>query len=158
MRNLRPFEYHNDPAKTAAAVRGDRLTVGDLGWMDKDGYLYIADRRDDLVISGGVNIYPAEIEAVLLGHPAVADAAVIGVPDTELQQVVHAVVELRTGEDPAALTDELRSLCERKLGSQKRPKSIEFRPALPRTESGKLLRRKLQDEYWSAAESEGSRT
>ena len=92
MRNVRPFVYHNDPDKTAANRRGDYVTVGDLGSLDDDGYLYLADRRTDLILSGGVNVYPAEIEAALLAHPGVADAGVVGIPDPDLGEVVYAVV------------------------------------------------------------------
>jgi long-chain acyl-CoA synthetase len=147
MRVARPFEYHNDPVKTAQSRRGNFVTVGDLGWLDEDGYLFIADRRTDLIISGGVNIYPAEIEAVLLEQPGVVDAAAIGVPDPEMHQVVHAVIQPEPGIDPNSLEATLRTLCERKLSSQKRPKSFGFVPGLPRTEAGKLLRRNLRAEY-----------
>ena len=92
MRNVRPFVYHNDPDKTAANRRGDYVTVGDLGSLDADGFLYLADRRTDLILSGGVNVYPAEIEAALLAHPGVADAGVVGIPDADLGEVVYAVV------------------------------------------------------------------
>ena len=95
LRNNRPFEYLHDPEKTAANRRGDYVTVGDLGSLDPDGYLYLADRRTDLILSGGVNVYPAEVEAALIAHPGVADAAAIGVPEPDLGAVVHAVVEPR---------------------------------------------------------------
>jgi long-chain acyl-CoA synthetase len=155
LRNLRPFCYHNDPKKTAAALQDDYVTVGDFGSLDSGGYLYIADRRTDLIISGGVNIYPAEIEATLLAHPSVADAAVIGVPDPDLNQVVHAVVEPKLEIDQTDLIASLQHYCHERLGSQKRPRTIELRSALPRTATGKLLRRVLRDEYAvSPAESE----
>ena len=147
MRMTRPFEYNHDPTKTAGSRRGDFITVGDLGWLDEDGYLFIADRRTDLVISGGVNIYPAEIEAVLLEEDMVEDAAAIGVPHPDLHQVVLAVVQARPGIDLAVLEADLRRRCAARLGSQKQPRDFEFTSHLPRTEAGKLLRRELIDEY-----------
>jgi long-chain acyl-CoA synthetase len=145
MRNNRPFEYLNDPEKTAANRRGDYVTVGDLGSLDEEGYLFLADRRTDLILSGGVNVYPAEIEAVLIAHPGVADAAAIGVPDADLGEVVHAVVEPRG--DPAGLAAALLAHCATELAAFKRPRTIELRDRLPRSEAGKLLRRVLRDEH-----------
>jgi len=143
-----PFRYHNDREKTAAAVRPDGYaTVGDLGRLDADGYLYLLDRRDDLVISGGVNIYPAEVEQHLIGHPAVADVAVIGVADPEWGQRVVAVVEPVPGSAPEQeLGTELDQYCRAVLSSQKCPRRYEFRTPLPRTETGKLLRRLIRQE------------
>jgi long-chain acyl-CoA synthetase len=146
LRNLRPFEYHNDPAKTDETRRGDYVTVGDLGSLDADGYLYLADRRTDLIISGGVNVYPAEVEAVLMAHPAVADAAVIGVPDADLGELVRAVVEARPDPAPDLVAD-LTAHCAVHLAEFKRPRQIELRGSLPRSEAGKLLRRVLRDEH-----------
>ena len=145
LRNNRPFEYLHDPEKTAANRRGDYVTVGDLGSLDPDGYLYLADRRTDLILSGGVNVYPAEVEAALIAHPGVADAAAIGVPDPDLGEVVHAVVEPRVdaGDDLVAA---LHAHCATHLAAFKRPRSIELRDRLPRSEAGKLLRRVLRDE------------
>jgi long-chain acyl-CoA synthetase len=143
-----PFEYHNDPVKTARS-RDDRgwSTLGDMGHLDEDGYLYLADRRTDLIISGGVNIYPAEVEEALIMHPAVADVAVIGVPDPEMGQSVLAVVE-PAGEGPPApgLADELIAHCRSRLAAFKCPRAVEFVRELPRTPTGKLLRRKLREE------------
>ncbi len=149
MRNVRPFVYHNDPDKTAANRRGDYVTVGDLGSMDADGFLYLADRRTDLILSGGVNVYPAEIEAVLMSDPGVADAAVIGVPDGDLGEIVYAVV-VPTGDD-AGLLATLNDRCAAELARFKRPRTIELRDALPRSEAGKLLRRVLRDELVATA-------
>ena len=144
LRNLRPFVYHGDPEKTASNRRGDYVTVGDLGSLDAQGYLYLADRRTDLILSGGVNVYPAEIEAVLLAHPDVADAAVVGAPDPDLGEAVHAVVQPLRGADD--LAERLHDHCAEHLAPFKRPRVIELRDALPRSEAGKLLRRLLRDE------------
>jgi long-chain acyl-CoA synthetase len=140
------FEYHNDQPKTAAA-RDDRgwSTLGDVGHVDGQGYLYLSDRRTDLIISGGVNIYPAEIEEALIMHPAVADVAVIGVPDAEMGQQVVAIVQLAdqgTGLDQ--VTADLMAHCRSRLASFKCPRSVEFVTELPRTPTGKLLRRRLR--------------
>lgn len=143
------FDYHNDAAKTASVVndKGWR-TIGDMGSVDADGYLYLADRRTDLIISGGVNIYPREIEEAMVMHPDVADVAVIGIPDEEMGQRVMAVVQLR---DAAIEEDEIRrSLLDHLAGQLARfklPKEIEFVPDLPRLPSGKILRRALRARY-----------
>jgi acyl-CoA synthetase (AMP-forming)/AMP-acid ligase II len=142
------FEYHGDPAKTASAMRGEYYTPGDIGHLDEDGWLYMSDRRTDLIISGGVNIYPAEIEAVLLQHPAVADVAVIGVPDPEWGQQVIALVE-PVGDSGDRLAADLRAHCEPRLARLKHPRHIEFRASLPRTPSGKLSRHRLRESYLS---------
>jgi acyl-CoA synthetase (AMP-forming)/AMP-acid ligase II len=146
------FSYHNDPEKTANAfdARG-WATLGDMGHVDGEGYLYLADRRTDLIISGGVNIYPAEIEAALVMHPAVADVAVIGVPDTEMGQSVRAVVQpaeaARSGPE---LAEDLLAYCRRELAGFKRPRSVVFVEELPRLPSGKLLRRQVRAEHGAA--------
>jgi long-chain acyl-CoA synthetase len=143
-----PFEYHRDPERTAAAIRGDYFTVGDLGHIDADGWLYIDDRRTDLIISGGVNLYPAEIEAVFLQHPAVSDAAVIGVPDHEWGQRAVALIEpWPEAQSSEALAEELGSFARARLAPFKVPRSIEFRSSLPRTPNGKLSRARLREEY-----------
>lgn len=138
------FAYHDAPEKTAAAydARG-WATYGDLGRLDQDGYLYLSDRRTDLILSGGVNVYPAEIESALLRHPDVTDAAAIGVPDPDLGEVVQGVVQLREG----ALVDgpALLSFCLERLGRLKCPRAVEIVERLPRTEAGKLLRRELKE-------------
>lgn len=142
------FEYHNDPDKTRASRAHGLSTVGDIGRFDEDGYLYLLDRRTDLILSGGVNIYPAEIEQHLITHPSVSDVAVIGVPDAEWGQSVLAVVQPA---DPATagddLADELAAYCKDGLASYKRPRRYEFRSDFPRSAAGKLLRRELRDEY-----------
>ncbi|MEU9064708.1 AMP-binding protein [Streptomyces sp. NPDC048430] len=140
------FEYLGDPAKTADNRRGDLYTVGDIGYLDEDGYLFLQDRRTDLIISGGVNIYPAEIENRLIEHPSVADAAVVGVPDPEWGHSVVAVVELV--ENTAATTEiseELQRFCEAGLAKFKLPRRIEIVNHLPRTPAGKLQRRVVRD-------------
>jgi long-chain acyl-CoA synthetase len=142
------FEYHGDPAKTAAAMRGEFYTPGDLGHLDEDGWLYMSDRRTDLIISGGVNIYPAEIESVLLQHPAVGDVAVIGVPDDDWGQRVVALVEPAEGAAPGdGLAAELLAHCAPRLARIKHPRRVEFRESLPRTPSGKLSRRSVREAY-----------
>lgn len=142
------FEYRKDPAKTAASKRGDWYAPGDIGYLDKDGYLFLCDRRTDLIVSGGVNIYPAEIEAALLEHPAVADVAVIGVPDEEWGHNVVALVQVADGHAAGeALTAELLEHCGPRIARFKHPKVIEYRDALPRTPTGKLSRTKVREEY-----------
>ncbi|MFW0793868.1 acyl-CoA synthetase [Gordonia sp. CPCC 205515] len=150
----RAFEYHNDPEKTAAAVneRGWR-TIGDIGRIDDDGYLYLTDRAAHMIISGGVNIYPQETENVLAAHPAVADVAVIGIPDSEMGESVCAVVELvdtpTVGDDLAA---QLYDYCRERLAGYKCPRTVEFVDALPRDPNGKLYKRKLREKYWAGRE------
>ncbi|WP_327087292.1 AMP-binding protein [Nonomuraea sp. NBC_01738] len=144
------FEYHGDPDKTAAAMRERDYTPGDIGFLDPDGYLFLLDRRTDLIISGGVNIYPAEIEAALLEHPAVADVAVIGVPDGEWGHKVVALIQPAPGATPGAeLSEELLEHCEPRLARLKHPRLIEYRTTLPRTPTGKLSRSSVRKEYLS---------
>jgi long-chain acyl-CoA synthetase len=143
------FSYHGDEQSTKEAHRGNRFTIGDIGYVDDDGYLFIQDRAKDMIISGGVNIFPAEIEAVLLNHPAVGDAAVIGIPDEDWGEQVLGVVELRAGCQPSSeLADELLAHCAEHLAAYKRPRRIEFQPDLPRTDAGKLYKRQIRDEFW----------
>ncbi len=138
------FEYHNAPEKTAQAWDGDLFTVGDLGYLDEDGYLFLADRRTDLILSGGVNIYPAEVEAALVEDTDVVDAAVVGLPDERMGQRVHAIVELRPGAkaDADALVERLSD----RLADYKRPRTVEFVDELPREPNGKVLKAKLREE------------
>jgi len=146
------FEYRDDPALMASVHRGRAFTLGDVGFLDEDGYLFIRDRVKDMIISGGVNIYPAEAEAVLAAHPAVGDVAVIGVPDAEWGESVKAVVELVAGAEPSdELAAELIELCRAKLAGYKCPRSVDFRDQLPRTDGGKLFKRLLRDEYRQTA-------
>jgi fatty-acyl-CoA synthase len=151
----RPFEYHNDPGKTASIMndKGWR-TLGDIGYLDDDGYLYLTDRQAHMIISGGVNIYPQEAENALAGHPAVADVAVIGVPDDEMGEAVKAVVE---PVDPAtagdALEAELLAYCRGELATYKCPRSVDFVDELPRDPNGKLYKRVLRERYWAGHDS-----
>ncbi|WP_084957723.1 AMP-binding protein [Thermoactinospora rubra] len=144
--SLGSFEYRKDPAKTRASMRGEWYAPGDIGYLDEDGYLFLCDRRTDLIVSGGVNIYPAEVEAALLEHPAVADVAVIGVPDEEWGHKVVALVQ------PAApvTAEELRAHLEPRLARFKHPRIVEFRDSLPRTPTGKLSRSRVRQEYLAA--------
>jgi long-chain acyl-CoA synthetase len=143
---VRSMSYYKDPEKTRAAFRGDAMTVGDMGYFDADGFLYIVDRKTDMVISAGVNIYPAEIEEVLHEHPAVLDVAVIGVPNEEWGEELKAVVQLRP--DASATSDDLIDFCRTRLADYKRPRSVDFVAEVPRNPSGKLLKREIRAPYW----------
>ena len=147
------FEYHNDPDKTDKAhLEPGVYTFGDVGYLDDDGYLFMSGRKIDMIISGGVNIYPAEIEAVLLNHPAVLDAAVFGIPDDEFGEEVKAAVELARGIAPGPqLEEDLIAHCREHLAGFKVPKSVDFEASLPRHPTGKLLKRLLRDRYWEGA-------
>jgi len=143
-----PFSYYHDPAKTASAYRDDYFTLGDVGYLDADGYLYLTDRSVNLIISGGVNIYPAEIEAVLITHPAVGDVAVIGVPNAEWGEEVKAVVEPQPGvQATSPLATELIAWCRDRLASYKCPRTVDFTVSLPRHDNGKLYKQQLREEY-----------
>jgi acyl-CoA synthetase (AMP-forming)/AMP-acid ligase II len=147
------FEYHNDPDKTRDSRdpqgRG-WTTLGDIGRVDEDGYLYLTDRRAYTIISGGVNVYPQESEDVLTLHPAVADVAVFGIPDDEMGERVHAVVAPAPDVEPTdALADELIAYCRERLAHYKCPRSVSFRAELPRAATGKLYKRLLKDEFWA---------
>jgi len=147
-----PFEYHKDPDKTKAFFDAQgRARPGDMGWLNEDGYLFLADRSSNMIISGGVNIYPQEAEAVLTLHPAIRDVAVIGVPDRDMGEAVKAVVELAAGYAPGdALAAELIAYCRARLSKFKCPRSVDFVHALPRLPSGKLLKRELRKLYWES--------
>jgi long-chain acyl-CoA synthetase len=144
------FEYHREPKKTADAhLEPGVFTFGDIGYVDADGYLYLSDRAIDMIISGGVNIYPAEIEGVLVTHPAVQDAAVFGIPNDEFGEEVKAAIELRAGyAADAGLAAALIAHCRAHLAGYKVPRSVDFVDALPRHETGKLYKRLLRDRYW----------
>jgi long-chain acyl-CoA synthetase len=148
------FEYHQAAEKTAAAhLAPGTFTMGDVGHVDEDGYVFLSDRAANMIISGGVNIYPAEIEQVLIDHPAVADVAVFGIPDDEWGEQVKAAVELVKGTAPSpALADELLAFARARLAGYKVPRSLDFEDALPRHPSGKLYVRRLRDRYWQGRE------
>ena len=146
-----PFEYFNDPGKTAEARSpdGSMSTVGDVGYVDADGFLHLTDRATFMIISGGVNIYPQECENLLITHPKVADAAVFGVPNADLGEEVKAVIQPMPGVDPGPeLAAELIAFCGEHLARQKVPRSIDFEAELPRLPTGKLYKRLLRDRYW----------
>ena len=144
------FEYHQAEEKTAAAHSGPgTFTMGDVGHVDEDGYVFLSDRAANMIISGGVNIYPAEIEQVLIDHPAVADVAVFGVPDDEWGEQVKAAVELQDGYEPSAeLEADLLLFARERLAGFKVPRSVDFEDELPRHPTGKLYTRLLRDRYW----------
>ena len=146
-----PFTYYNDDEKTSGAHRGDYYTLGDMGYLDDDGFLFLTDRTANLIITGGVNVYPAEVDAVLLEHPAVADAATIGIPDDEWGESVLAVVELKPEyAASAALSQDLLTFCRDRLAHFKCPRAVEFTTTLPRQDNGKIYKRRLRDDYRSA--------
>ncbi|TDJ09446.1 MAG: acyl-CoA synthase [Deltaproteobacteria bacterium] len=149
------FAYHKDPEKTHDAydASGEYFTLGDVGYVDKDGYLYLTDRSADVIISGGVNTYPAEVDAVLLSHPSIADSATIGAPNKDWGEEVRAVVELKPGiEGTDALAHELIAFCRERLAHYKCPRAVDFVSALPREDSGKIFRRRVREKYWVGRE------
>ena len=144
------FSYHHDEEKTRAARASGMFTVGDIGYLDADGYLYLCDRSSDMIISGGVNIYPAEIEAELSCHPAVADVAVFGIPNEDWGEEIKAVVEPAGGADPGpGLTADLLGFLSGRLAKFKLPRTIDYVAELPRDPNGKLYKRHLRDPYWA---------
>ncbi len=147
------FEYHKDQAKTRDNRIGKFFTVGDMGLIDEDGYLFLRDRKIDMIISGGANIYPAEIENVLLGFPKIGDVAVFGIPHDDWGEEIKAVVEPAEGVEPTPeLAEEILEYCATRLAKFKTPKSIDFTDAMPRDPNGKLYKRKLRDPYWEGRE------
>jgi long-chain acyl-CoA synthetase len=150
-----PFEYHGDPEKTRAAqhpAHPNWSALGDVGYVDDEGYLYLTDRKAFMIISGGVNIYPQEVEDVLVVHEAVADCAVFGLPDPEMGEFVQAVVQVADGVEPTPeLAEELRAYLREHIAHYKVPRVIDFRPELPRLPTGKLYKRHLRDEYLAGA-------
>jgi long-chain acyl-CoA synthetase len=151
----RTFEYHGDPEKTKKSWN-DRgfFTGGDAGELDEDGFLFLRDRKIDMIIAGGVNIYPAEIESVLLQHPKVNDAAVFGIPHPDLGEEIKAAIQPVEGVDPAELERELVAYCNDNLAKFKNPRSFDFHSDFPRDPNGKLYKRKLRDPYWADRDSQ----
>ena len=139
--------YYKAPEKTAETIIDGWLHTGDIGHLDAEGFLYVTDRKKDMLITGGFNVYPSEVEQVIWAHPAVQDCAVIGVPDPQWGEAVKAVVELNPGQSVTA--EALIALCKEKLGSVKAPKSVEFMAALPRSTVGKVLKKDLRAQYWA---------
>jgi long-chain acyl-CoA synthetase len=144
------FDYYNDEEKTRASRARGMFTVGDIGYLDEDGYLYLCDRKSDMIISGGVNIYPAEIENALSSHPAVADVAVFGVPHDDWGEEIKAVVQPAAGAGPGPeLTADLLAFLGDRVAKFKLPRTIDFVAELPRDPNGKLYKRRLRDPYWT---------
>jgi len=139
------FQYRNDPAKTAEAWRDDAFTVGDIGYLDDDGYLFITDRKSDMVLWGGVNIAPREVEEVLYAHSGVVDCAVFGVPDERSGERLKAMVEARSG----VTVDELTAFVQQRLADYKVPMDWELVDELPRDSAGKVRKRFLRDAHWA---------
>ena len=142
--------YWNRPEDTAVALRGGWMHTGDGAYMDEEGFVFIVDRMKDMIISGGENVYSAEVENAVASHPAVASCAVIGIPDPTYGEAVHAVVVLRPG--ATATPDDIRSHCKAKIAGYKCPRSVEFRDALPVSGAGKILKRELRKTYWENQE------
>ncbi|MGJ8669406.1 MAG: AMP-binding protein [Oceanococcus sp.] len=141
--------YYKQPEKTAETIVNGWLHTGDIGHIDSGGYLHITDRKKDMIISGGFNVYPSEVEQVIWSHPAVQDCAVIGVPDDKWGEAVKAVVELNPGQ--SATADEIIALCKEKLGGVMAPKTVDFIEALPRSPVGKVLKKDLREPFWKSS-------
>jgi len=140
-------EYWHKPDETRANIINGWLHTGDMGYYDEEGYIYIADRKKDMIISGGENIYPREVEEVLYQHPAVLETAVIGIPDPYWVERVHAIVATKKGASTTA--EELIAFCKKHIASYKAPKSVEFVDSLPKNPAGKILKRELREKYWA---------
>lgn len=151
------FEYRNDPEKTRESrnpLYPGWSTLGDVGYLDEDGYLFLTDRKSFMIISGGVNIYPQEIESLLVSHPKVADVAVVGVPNADFGEEVKAVVQAQNPDEAGpALANELIAYCREHLSAVKCPKSVDFDPHLPRMDNGKLYKKQVRDRYWQGRDS-----
>jgi fatty-acyl-CoA synthase/long-chain acyl-CoA synthetase len=139
--------YYKNEAATRETSRGEWLSVGDVAWLDDEGFVYICDRKRDMIISGGVNIYPAEIEDALHRHPAIEDAAVFGVPDPEWGERVHAAIQPRAGAELTAA--EVTAFCRRHLADYKTPRDVSFHTEFPRDTAGKLVKRLLREPFWA---------
>jgi long-chain acyl-CoA synthetase len=142
--------YWKQPQQTAEALRDGWLHSGDLGRMDEDGFFYIVDRSKDMIITGGINVYSSEVEEVLYQHPAVMEAAVIGVPDEKWGESVKAIVALRPGEQAEAAV--LIEYCRARLGTYKVPRTVDFLASLPKSDRGKILKHDLRERYWTGRE------
>ncbi len=138
--------YWRMPEDTASVMAGGWLHTGDMGYYDEKGFLYLVDRKKDMIITGGENVFPREVEEVLYGHPAVSEAAVVGVPDDVWVERVHAEVVLKEGH--AATTADLIDYCKERLARYKAPKSVEIVKALPKSPQGKILKREIRQKYW----------
>jgi acyl-CoA synthetase (AMP-forming)/AMP-acid ligase II len=142
--------YWRMPDETDKAVVDGWLHTGDMAYYDERGYIYIVDRKKDMIITGGENVFPREVEEVLYRHPAVSECAVIGVPDEKWVERVHAVITLREGQNASA--DEVMAFCKEHLARYKAPRSVEFVDSLPRNPQGKILKRELRERYWQERE------
>ena len=138
--------YYKNPEATKEASSHGWHHTGDVGMRDEDGFFYIVDRKKDMIITGGFNVYSTEVEQAVLSHPAVLDCAVIGVPDDKWGEAVKAVVQLKPGAE--ASEDEIIALCKEAIGAVKAPKSVDFREDLPRSPVGKVLKREIRDAFW----------
>ncbi|MDO8784822.1 MAG: AMP-binding protein, partial [Syntrophales bacterium] len=138
--------YYKDQEKTEEAIKGEWSTAGDMAYIDEEGYYYLVDRKHDMIISGGENIYPAEIEEILIKHPKISEVAVIGVPHQEWGEEIKAVVLLK--DDGEATEEEIISFCKDRLAGYKRPRSVDFVEDFPRTATGKILKRLIKEPYW----------
>jgi acyl-CoA synthetase (AMP-forming)/AMP-acid ligase II len=138
--------YWKNEAATATAFRHGWLHTRDMGYRDEDGYLFLVDRKEDMIISGGFNVYPKEVEDVLYQHPAVLEAVVFGIPDEVWGEAVKAVISLKSG--MAADAEEIIAFCKQRLAGYKKPKSVAFIQEIPKTAVGKIARRVLRDPYW----------
>jgi len=143
--------YLKNPEATKAAFRGDWCAVGDMGYVDEENYLYLVDRKNDMIISGGENIYPTEVENVIYAHPSVREVAIVGVPDEFWGESVKAVVLLKDG--MSATQEEIVEFTKGKLAGYKRPRSVDFVKELPMTPTGKILRRLVKEKYWQGKDS-----
>jgi acyl-CoA synthetase (AMP-forming)/AMP-acid ligase II len=143
-------EYWKRPDETRQAIIDGWLHTGDMGYYDERGFIYIVDRKKDMIITGGENVYPREVEEVLYRHPAVMEASVIGVPDEKWVERVHAVIVLKEGNK--ATEDEMIAFCKQQLARYKAPRSVEFAESLPKNPQGKILKREIRERYWKGEE------
>jgi acyl-CoA synthetase (AMP-forming)/AMP-acid ligase II len=144
------IEFWKKPEDTREIIRDGWVHTGDMGRYDEKGYIYILDRKKDMIVSGGENVYPREVEEILYQHPSVKEAAIIGIPDPYWVEGVHAVVVLKEG--ASATSEEIIHFCKKRIARYKAPKSIEFVESLPKTPSGKILKRELREKYWAGME------